>query len=86
MSLVRHPAMRANVQPSPQSPDAFFADLFNCDAAQSGGIVQLSHLDMERFVGRDRFDEEMTARKFSAILNRGQIIIFCNDKGLRLIA
>lgn len=74
------------VQPTPPSPEEFFDDLFSTEAAQQGGIVQISQLDMERFVGRDRFIEEMKLRKFTALQNRGQIIVICNSKDLRLIA
>lgn len=78
--------MTPYIQTTPPAPEEFFADLFSTEAARSGGIVQLSHLDMERFVGRDRFIEEMKSRKFTAVVNRGTITIFCNNQNLRLIA
>lgn len=78
--------MQLDLQTSPPSPEEFFDDLFDCDAARAGHVVHLSHLDMERFVGRERFLEEMKARKYTALLNRGQIFVICNNKDLRLIA
>ena len=78
--------MRVDIQTSPPSPEEFLEDLFDCDAARSGHVVQLSLLDMERFVGRERFIEEMKARKFTVLSNRGQIIVICNNHDLRLMA
>ena len=74
------------VQKSPPSPEEFLSNLFADEAAQHGGIVQLSRLDMERFIGRDLFIQEMKLRKFTALENRGQIIVIFNNKDLRLLA
>ena len=78
--------MRLDVQTAPPSPEEFLDALFDCDDARAGGIVQLSHLDMERFVGREAFIADMKARRYTALLNRGQIFVICNNKDLRLIA
>lgn len=78
--------MQLDFQTAPPSPEEFLEDLFNCDEARAGHVVRLSHLDMERFVGRDRFLEEVKARRYTALLNRGQILVICNNKDLRLIA
>ncbi|MEP4196055.1 MAG: N-(5'-phosphoribosyl)anthranilate isomerase [Aliishimia sp.] len=78
--------MILNAQKNPLTPEEFFEDLFSTNDAHSGGVVRLSNLDMERFIGRDRFIQEMKARKFTAMVNRGQIYIFCNNKDLHIIA
>lgn len=78
--------MQLDLDPSPPSPDDFLDDLFDCDAARAGHVVQVSHLDMERFVGRERFISDMKKRRFTAVQNRSQIFIFCNNRDLRLIA
>lgn len=78
--------MHPDLQTSPPSPDAFLDALYDCDAARAGHVVRLSHLDMERFVGRDLFEQDIKARKYTALLNRGQIFVFCNSKDLRLMA
>ena len=78
--------MQLDVQQTPPSPEEFLADLFSSDRARAGDVVQISHLDMERFVGRDRFLDEVKQRKYTALSNRGQIFVFCNTKDLRLLA
>jgi hypothetical protein len=78
--------MQIELQTSPPTPDAFLDALFDCDEARAGYVVRLPQLDMERFVGRDRFLEEMKTRRYTAVANRGQIFIICNRKDLRLLA
>lgn len=78
--------MKTQLRSAPPSPEDYFDALFANDEARGGGIVQISQLDMERAVGRDRFVDEMKARHFTALVNRGQIIIICNNKDLRLLA
>ncbi len=78
--------MRLDLQPSPPSPEEFLHDLFDCDDAHAGHVVQLSHLDMERYIGRDRFVQEIKARRFTALSNRDQIFVICNHQDVRLLA
>lgn len=78
--------MQLDYQTAPPSAEEFLDELFDCDEARAGNVVQLSHLDMERHIGREYFQEAMKARRYTALLNRGQIFIICNNKDLRLIA
>lgn len=78
--------MQLDFQTAPPSPEEFLDDLFDCEDARAGHVVRLSHLDMERFVGHERFLEEMKQRRYTALLNRGQILVICNNKDLRLLA
>lgn len=68
------------MQPSgiPMSPEAWFRHLFSAQAARDGGVVRRKVRDMERMVGRDTFNAEISRRGFSAVENAGQIVIFCN--------
>lgn len=71
---------------SPILPENWLRDLFACKAVQQGQIVRRKTRDVERYVGMDRFLEEVRNRGFRAVENRGQIIIFCNHEPIRRIA
>ena len=59
--------------------------IFSSQAACDGGVVRRQRRDIERLVGWDAFEREIRRRGFSAVENAGQIVIFCNRDGLRLI-
>ncbi|UWQ18546.1 N-(5'-phosphoribosyl)anthranilate isomerase [Jannaschia sp. M317] len=76
---------RAVLPPSIVQPEAWLRHLFSAKAAIDGGVVRRKSSDMERIVGRTRFEAELRRRGFRAVENEGQIVIFCNRGALRLI-
>ncbi len=70
-------------QPSRISADLWIAQLFGSRAAVSGGIVRRSLRDIDRIVGRDRLLHEVDRRGYFAVLNAGQVIVFCNSAPVR---
>lgn len=70
---------------SPLSPDVFILDLFSSKAARSGGVVRRQARDVERFVGRKVFEDELRRRGYRAVENAGQIIIFCNREPVKIL-
>jgi len=41
--------------------------------------------DMERMVGREKFQAEIKRRGFSAVENAGQVIVFCNAEPVTVL-
>lgn len=70
-------------RPSPLAPDVWMNDIFKSKAAISGGVIRRSARDVERYVGRSAFAQELDRRGFQAIENGGQIVIFCNREPIR---
>ncbi len=68
---------------SPSTAEAWFRHLFSAQAARDGGIVRRKVRDMERMVGRDVFQRDVSRRGFTAVENAGQVIVFCNAEPLR---
>jgi hypothetical protein len=68
------------------SSDPWLRHLFSSQAAQDGGIIRRKIRDIERFVGRDAFLDEMRRRGFPVIENAGQFVIFCNREPIRRVA
>lgn len=69
----------------PVSPDVFMADLFRSKAAREGRVIRRNLRDIERYVGRQRFFNELDRRGFQAIENAGQLVIFCNREPIRRV-
>ena len=65
------------------SPDAFLLELFSSQAAREGGVVRRKARDVERYVGRAPFLDEMRRRGFTVVENAGQFIVFCNQEPIR---
>ncbi len=59
--------------------------LFGAKAALDGGIVRRQVADVERIVGRLRFEAELRRRGYRAVENAGQFVIFCNRSPVRLL-
>ena len=68
----------------PATPDVWFRHLFSARAALDGGVVRRKVRDMERMVGRDRFEAELRRRGYSAVENADQVVVFCNAQPVRL--
>ncbi|WP_225029583.1 N-(5'-phosphoribosyl)anthranilate isomerase [Xinfangfangia pollutisoli] len=68
------------------SPETWIRHLFASQAAQVGGVIRRKIRDVERFVGREVFLDEMRRRGFPVIENAGQFVIFCNREPIRRVA
>lgn len=67
------------------SSDHWISHLFSSHAAREGGVIRRKVRDVERFVGREPFLDEMHRRGFPVIENAGQFVIFCNQEPLRRV-
>lgn len=65
------------------SPDAFLLELFSSRQAREGGVIRRKVRDVERYVGREPFLEEMRRRGFTVLENAGQFIVICNREPIR---
>ncbi len=65
--------------------DIWLQRIFDAKAAREGGIVRRSARDVERIVGRARFERKLLRRGYHAVENAGQIVIFCNNEPVRVI-
>lgn len=72
--------------PAYLSADHWISHLFASQAAREGGVIRRKVRDVERFVGRDLFLEEMLRRGFPVFENAGQFVIFCNREPIRRMA
>jgi hypothetical protein len=70
----------------PVTPQQFLAELFSSRAAATGAVIRRSARDVDRFVGREAFLDEMRRRGFSVVENAGQLVIFCNREPIRRLA
>ncbi|SNR71280.1 N-(5'-phosphoribosyl)anthranilate isomerase [Puniceibacterium sediminis] len=68
------------------SPDIWFRQIFSAKAARDGGIVRRSLRDIDRMIGREPFERELHRRGYSAVFNAGQVVIFCNNEPVQLMA
>ena len=66
-------------------PDVWFRHLFSSKSALDGGVVRRKVRDMERMVGREKFQAEIKRRGFSAVENAGQVIVFCNAEPVTVL-
>lgn len=71
--------------PAHLTSDLWVRQIFSSKAAQDGTVVRRKVRDVERLVGRERFELEIRRRGFRAIENGGQYIILCNHDFVRLI-
>lgn len=69
------------MQNSPLSPEAWMADLFSSRAARTGAVIRRKARD----VGMMEFVHELDRRGYRAVLNAGQIVIFCNREPIHLL-
>lgn len=74
-----------NVIPAAMTPDHWMNHLFSSQAARDGGVVRRKVCDVERYVGRQEFLDEMKRRGFSVVENAGQFVIFCNREPIRRV-
>lgn len=60
-------------------------DLFSSKAARSGAVIRRKARDVERYVGLERFADELDRRGYHAVINAGQLVIFCNREPVRML-
>ncbi|WP_149589504.1 N-(5'-phosphoribosyl)anthranilate isomerase [Tabrizicola flagellatus] len=75
-----------SVMPQFLSSDHWISHLFSSQAAREGGVIRRKVRDVERYVGRERFLDEMKRRGFPVVENAGQFVIFCNREPIRRVA
>lgn len=63
--------------------DIWLRHLFSSKAAQQGGVVRRKVRDVERIVGRVRFERELIRRGYHAVENSGHFVIFCNNAPIK---
>lgn len=73
------------VVPAPLSPDVWVTHVFSAKAAREGGVIRRKIRDIEKYVGRSVFEDELRRRGYHAVENAGQLVIFCNQEPIRLI-
>ena len=66
-------------------PEIWLLQMFSAKTAREGGIVRRQIRDVERIVGRAKFEHELRRRGFHAVENAGQYVIFCNNEAVRLL-
>ena len=71
--------------PAYLSSDQWVSHLFSSQAAREGGVIRRKVRDVERFVGRALFLDEMKRRGFPVVENAGQFVIFCNREPIRRV-
>ncbi|MEM8761291.1 MAG: N-(5'-phosphoribosyl)anthranilate isomerase [Pseudomonadota bacterium] len=67
------------------TPERWLRQIYGARAAQAGGVVRRRVADVERIVGRKRFEADLRRRGFRAVENCGQFVIFCNRSPIRLV-
>lgn len=75
-----------SVMPQFLSSDQWIAHLFSSQAAREGGVIRRKVRDVERYVGRESFLDEMKRRGFPVVEIAGQFVIFCNREPIRRVA
>ena len=72
--------------PQHMNADVWIGQLFSSQAAREGAVIRRKIRDIERFVGRDVFLQEMKRRGFPVVENAGQFVVFCNCEPIRRVA
>ena len=75
-----------NVRPNPLSPNAWLVHLFNSQAACEGSVIRRKIRDVEKYVDRTTFLQEMRRRGYPVVENAGQFVIFFNQEPIRRVA
>jgi hypothetical protein len=68
------------------SSEAWMLHLFSSQAAREGGVIRRKLRDIDRYIGREAFLQEMRRRGYQVIENAGQYVIFCNGETIRRVA
>jgi hypothetical protein len=71
--------------PPNMSTAAFLADVFGSRLVRDGKVIRRATRDVERYMGREAFIEEVYRRGFRAVENAGQIVVFCNAEPVKIL-
>ena len=71
--------------PSPLQADIWMRDIFRAKQVSVGGVIRRKIRDIEKYAGREVFENELRRRGFHAVENAGHLIIFCNQEPIRLV-
>jgi hypothetical protein len=72
--------------PQSMSPENWLLHLFSSQAAREGAVIRRKARDVDRYVGRQAFIDEMRRRGFPVVESAGQFVIFCNHEPIRRLA
>lgn len=67
------------------NPDGWIETVFAAQAVAKGGVVRRARAWVAREIGLDRFEAEVRKRGFHMVECGGQLIVICNQNGLRVI-
>lgn len=70
---------------APTPPDHWLDLIFSAQAVAKGGVVRRCIHWVDREVGRDRLEQEVRRRGFHLVQSGDQLLIICNQQGLRII-
>lgn len=70
---------------TPLSPETWMHDVFSAKQVGAGGTIRRKIRDIEIYVGRDVFEQEIRRRGFQAVENAGHVIVFCNQDRIRRV-
>ena len=65
--------------------ELWLAQMFSAKAVQTGGVIRRKISDVDREIGRERFELEVRRRGFRLIANGDQFIVICNTAPLAMI-
>jgi hypothetical protein len=71
--------------PPNMSTAAFLADVFGSRLVRDGKVIRRATRDVERYMGREAFIEEVYRRGFRAVESAGQIVVFCNAEPVKIL-
>ncbi len=58
--------------------DDWLAQVFSAKGVENGGVIRRKIKDIDREIGRDRFELEVRRRGFQLIANGDYLIVICN--------
>ncbi|WP_341861516.1 N-(5'-phosphoribosyl)anthranilate isomerase [Gymnodinialimonas sp. 57CJ19] len=77
--------MTANT-PTGDPSETWIEQTFDCPGVHNGGLFRISVKAVKRGAGMERFKQELDRRKFRALENDGNIVVFCNTLPVAILA
>ena len=71
--------------PALLSANAWVTHLFTAKAVREGWVIRRKRRDIERYVGRHAFEQELGRRGYHTMKNAGQLIVYFNQEPVRVI-
>lgn len=59
--------------------------VFQCRAAETGGVIKRQILDVEKEVGLQRLIDEVRRRGFRMLRTRAHVVIICDDAPVEML-